>query len=179
MSSIGDVVRDASALVVEFRRLLETETALQAPEIAAALNAQPQLDAAMQGAGAVVRGVADWAGRAWEIATVADAAVAVFGLLPVMADGIGAILRGAGDDIASLGPGLERLRDAGDQMDGAFRDVAGALQVGVDGAEAALAFLDPAAFRRLQSALADLAGRIAAFGKPAVAAGVRPAPGIL
>ena len=165
MSTIGDVVHDAAVLVTEFGKLLDTDTAKQAPQIAEQLGARPQLDDAMGKAGAVVKDLGVWVGKAWEVATVTDAAVAIFALLPVMVDGIGAILRDVGDDIASFGPGLERVRDVAAQIGGAVHDVAGLLQVGTDTAETVLAFLDPAAFRELADALIDLAARLAEFGK--------------
>jgi hypothetical protein len=163
MSTIGDVIHDSSALVQAFDDLLKTETARQAPQIALDLGAKPQFDDAMGKASGVVNTVAVWVGSAWQVATVADAAVALFGLLPEVARGASRAIQGAGAQARELELDLGALQSVADQMGGTVEQVAAALQVGVEVADEALAFVDPPQFHTLQLALERVAGDLAAL----------------
>jgi hypothetical protein len=166
MSSIGDVIHDSAALVQAFDALLKTETARQAPQIALDLGAKPQFDEAVCKASGVVNTVAFWVGSAWQVATVADAAVAVFGLLPEVARGTSRAIQDAGAQASELELDVGGLRSIADQMSGAVEQVADALQVGVEVADEALAFVAPPQLHTLQLAFERVAEDLAALSAP-------------
>ncbi|MFZ4405745.1 MAG: hypothetical protein ACOYOH_00320 [Paracraurococcus sp.] len=177
MSTIGMVIDDMAALVVEFDKLLATDTAKQAPAIARDLGAEPQFDAAMAKAGGVVGDISRWVGRAFEVAVTADAAIAIFGMLPGVVHGFGEAVRSAGQQAQLMDIGLEGLGGIAEQVNGSVESVAGVLQVGVDAADTALAFVNPPALGRLQVSLHRLAEDLATLGKPLPAiAAPKPQP---
>jgi len=169
MSTIGDVIHDSAALVQAFDELLKTETARQAPQIAIDLGAKPQFDDAMGKASGVVNTVASWVGTAWQVATVADAAAALFGLLPEIARGASRAIQNAGAQASELDLDFGGLQSVADQMGGAVEQVADTLQVGVDVADEALAFIDPPQLHTLQRAFEQLADDLAALTVPPAA----------
>lgn len=166
MSSIGDVIHDSAALVEAFDALLKTETARQAPQIALDLGAKPQFDDAIGKASGVVQTVASWTGSAWQVATVADVAVALFGLLPEVARGATRAIQDAGAQASELELDFGGLRSIADQMSGAVEQVADALQVGVEVADEALAFAAPPQLHTLQLAFERVAENLAALSLP-------------
>ena len=118
--------------------------------------------------------ISGWVGRAFEVAVVADAAIAIFGILPGMVKGAGDAVRSAGQQAQMMDIGLEGLRGVADQVNGAVENVAGVLQVGVDAADTALAFVNPPSLGRLQVSLHRLAGDLADLGKPLPAIAANP-----
>jgi hypothetical protein len=169
MSEIRDVILDSAALVQAFDDLLKTETARQAPQIALDLGAKPQFDDAMGKASGVVSAVASWVGSAWQVATVADAAVALFGLLPEIAGRASAAIRSAEAQAKELDLDFGGLESIARQMSGAVEQVAGTLKVGVDAADEALAFIDPPQLHVLQRAFERVADDLAALTVPPAA----------
>ena len=165
MSTIGDVIHDTAALVDAFTALLATQTAQEAPAIADALGARPQLAGAYDSAGNVVGEVALWVGRAHEVATVADAAVAIFGMLPYLVRGLGDAAQQGEAEIATLGLDAGPLRKATGQVSSALGEAANALGVAADAADETLAWIDPPQLGRLQSSLNCLVCILAAEAK--------------
>lgn len=166
MSTIGDVIHDSAELVQAFDELLKTETVRQMPQIARDLGVKPQFDAAIGKAGSVVSAAAVWTGAAWEVATGADAATALFGLLPGIARDVGRAIEDAGTQARELELDFGGLQGMANQMNGAVKDVAAALDVVVGTAEAALAFIDPPKLRTLQLAFNRVGKDLAALSAP-------------
>lgn len=169
MSKIGDVVRDSAALADAFGDLLKTDTARQAPQIAIDLGAKPQFDNVMDKASGVVGTVASWVGSAWQVASVADAAVALFGLLPEVARRASRAIHIAEGQASELDLDFGGLESTTNQMSGAVEQVADALKVGVEAADAALAFIDPPRLRALQRAFERVANDLGALTVPPAA----------
>ena len=168
MSTIGDVIHDSTALVQAFDELLRTKTVRQMPQIARDLGVKPQFDAAIGKASGVVRSVAVWTGTAWEVATVADAATALFGLLPGVARDASSAIAQAGTQARELDLDFGGLQSMADQMSGTVAQVAAGLDVAVQDAEEALAFVDPPRLRGLQHAFERVGKDLAILRAPPV-----------
>lgn len=166
MSTIGDVIHDSEDLVQAFDELLQSDTVREMPQIALDLGVKSQFDDAIGKTGGVVKTVASWTGAAWEVATVADAATALFGLLPEVARGAKRAIEQAGTQASELELDFNGLKSVADQMTGAVQDIAASLDVGVEAAEKALAFVDPPRLRTLQLAFERVGEDLAALSAP-------------
>lgn len=181
MSTLGDVLSDTAGLVAAFDELLSTKTIAELATLARDLGAEAQLAQATDSAAGIVRQVGSWVGQAHLVATMADAAVALFGILPLALRGAEASLQrlsaGAGerrDEVRDLiGIDLGAIERSTADARSALGSIAGGLQVGVDVVEGVLDFVGPAQFGTLRVRLDELAIGIEALGRPAPQ---RPAP---
>jgi hypothetical protein len=184
MSTLGEVVTKSADMAEQFRKLLATETAKAAPEIARDLGTEAQFAQAVTSASHAVVQVGDWIGEAHEAVTIADAAVAAFALLPGLARGLEqaigsaseqvSLLAGAGLDLTGaqrgIGEGLAPVRSAvlaGLGRAGSGADaVADSLEDAFARIEDTLAYVDPASLGALQAKVRALGEQIATLARP-------------
>lgn len=174
MSTPAEVVQDLSTLIKELAKLLQTDTAKQAPNIARDLGALPQL---IQGIDTVKGGLDKIRGGVVPLRTKlieADALVALIGFVPPMVASLGDAVQASGDYLSDLGlaPALnDASRIAGTAV-GPIKQISGVLEVGVDVAEGALALTAPEKWTGVVGALDDLTKSLVALKEPTA-----PAPG--
>lgn len=168
MSTPADVVQDLSTLLEELAKLLETDTAKQAPNIARDLGALPQLgqgiDAVKGGLDKIRSGVVPLQTKLLE----ADALVAMIGFVPPLVSGLGDAVQASGDYLSDLGlaPALnDASRIAGSAV-GPIKQISGVLDMGVDVAEGALALTAPDKWPGVVSSLDHLSRSLVALKEP-------------
>jgi hypothetical protein len=156
MSTIGDVLGSVRQLIDSIDAVLHTDTAKQAPAIARDLNVQPQLRDGVGKLQSALKLFQSGLEPVRETAVSADALVAIFGIVPPFVEAMGDATKESGDYLASLGFGLEGVTGPAAVLGDAFSGVAARLDLAVDAAEDALAFVDPTQFTAIMRSLKTL-----------------------
>lgn len=168
MSTPADVVKDLSSLVNELAKLLETETAKQAPQIASDLGALPQLRQGIDVLKKALDQIRDGVVPLQKSLVSADALAALVGFVPPFIAALGDALQSSGAYLADLGLNSV-LGDASRitaQAVGPIKQVSGVLEVGVDVAEDILSLTAPDQWTGVVGALDHLTKALLALKQP-------------